>query len=63
MISMYARGMSQRDIAEIIEDLYGFAISHETISNITDRVIETAEEWQCSQRSAVFYHSKEPAWK
>lgn len=46
VLSMYARGMSQRDIADTIEDIYGFEISHETISNITDRVIETANEWQ-----------------
>lgn len=46
VFSMYAKGMSQRDIADTIEDIYGFEISHETISNITDRVIETAGEWQ-----------------
>lgn len=46
VLSMYARGMSQRDIANTIEDIYGFEISHETISNITDRVIETVDEWQ-----------------
>lgn len=46
VLSMYAKGVSQRDIAETIEDIYGFEISHETISTITDRVIETAEEWQ-----------------
>ncbi len=46
VLSMYARGMSDRDIAGTIEDIYGFEISHDTISNITDRVIETAEEWQ-----------------
>ncbi len=46
VLSMYARGMSDRDIADTIEDIYGFEISHDTISNITDRVIETAEEWQ-----------------
>lgn len=46
VLSMYARGMSDRDIADTIEDIYGFGISHETISNITDRVLETAEEWQ-----------------
>ena len=46
VLSMYARGLSQRDIADTVEDIYGFEISHETISNITDRVIETAEEWQ-----------------
>ena len=46
VLSMYARGMSQRDIADTIEDIYGFEISHETVSNITDQVIETANEWQ-----------------
>ena len=46
VLSMYAKGMSQRDIADTIEDIYGFDISHETISNITDHVIETADEWQ-----------------
>ena len=46
VLSMYARGMSKRDIADTIEDIYGFEISHDTISNITDHVIETANEWQ-----------------
>lgn len=46
VLAMYARGMSQRDIAETIEDIYGFEISHETISRITDRVMDTAKEWQ-----------------
>ena len=46
VLSMYAKGMSQRDIADTIEDIYGFEISHDTISTITDRVIETANEWQ-----------------
>jgi len=46
VLTMYAKGMSQRDIADTIEEIYGFEISHETISTITDRVIETAQEWQ-----------------
>lgn len=46
VLSMYAKGMSQRDIADTIKEIYGFEISHETISAITDRVIETAQEWQ-----------------
>ena len=46
VLSMYARGMSQRDIADTIEEIYGFEISHETISAITDRVVDTAREWQ-----------------
>lgn len=43
---MYAKRMSQRDIADTIEDIYGFEISHETISEITDSVIEQLEERQ-----------------
>ena len=35
VLSMYARGLSQRDIAETVQDIYGFEISHETISAIT----------------------------
>ncbi len=46
VLSMYAKGMSQRDIASTIEDIYGFDISAETVSEITDKVIEEVTEWQ-----------------
>jgi len=46
VLSMYAKGMSQRDIADTIQDIYGFEISHETISDITDTVLGQLEEWQ-----------------
>ena len=46
VIAMYAKGMSQRDIASTIEEIYGFEISHETVSNITDKVLEQQIEWQ-----------------
>lgn len=46
VLSMYAKGMSQRDIAATIEDIYGFEISHETISDITDSVLVQQQEWQ-----------------
>lgn len=46
VLAMYARGMSQRDIAETIEDIYGFEISHETISQITDCVLDKLNDWQ-----------------
>lgn len=46
VLSMYAKGMSQRDISSTIEDIYGFKISHETISEITDCVLEELSEWQ-----------------
>lgn len=46
VISMYAKGMSQRDISSTIENIYGFSVSHEMISYITDVVIPEMEEWQ-----------------
>lgn len=46
VLSMYARGLSQRDIAATIEDIYGFEISHGAISTITDSVLEQVNEWQ-----------------
>lgn len=46
VLAMYARGMSQRDISKTIEDIYGFKVSHEMISDITDAVIPELEEWQ-----------------
>ena len=46
VLAMYARGMSQRDIASTIEDIYGFEMSAEHISNITDRVLGEVSEWQ-----------------
>ncbi|WP_298464475.1 IS256 family transposase [uncultured Mitsuokella sp.] len=46
VLAMYARGMSQRDIAATIEDIYGFQMSHEQISTITDCVTEEVEAWR-----------------
>jgi putative transposase len=46
VLAMYARGMSQRDISATIEDIYGFEMSHEQISHITDCVMEEVQEWQ-----------------
>ena len=40
VLSMYARGLSQRDISETIEEIYGFEISHEALSSITDSVLD-----------------------
>lgn len=46
VLAMYARGMSQKDISATIEDIYGFSMSHEMISDITDAVIPELEEWR-----------------
>ena len=46
VLSMYARGMSQRDISSTVEEIYGFSVSADTVSKITDRVLGDLEQWQ-----------------
>ena len=46
VLAMYARGMSQRDISSTIEDIYGFKVSSEMISDITDVVLPEVEQWR-----------------
>ena len=46
VIAMYAKGMSQRDISKMIEDIYGFEVSHDMISSITDRILPEVEAWR-----------------
>lgn len=45
IISMYARGITTRQISAQIEDIYGFP-SEGMISDITDRLLPEIEEWQ-----------------
>ena len=49
ILSMYGLGMSYRDIATQVEDLYGIKVSTATLSAITDKIIAEVREWQ--QRS------------
>ena len=46
IISLYAKGMSNRDIEEQVREVYGFDVSPSTISRITDRVKEDILAWQ-----------------
>jgi putative transposase len=54
VISMYAKGMSTRDISDHIYDIYGHSLSAETISTMTDKVIEAAKEWQSRPLSRIY---------
>jgi len=46
VISLYAKGMSVRDIKSHLEQLYGFELSEQTISNMTEKILDKAKEWQ-----------------
>ena len=45
VVSMYAKGMTTRDIVDHVQSLYGIEISPSSISNITDKVMDEAKEW------------------
>lgn len=46
IISMYAKGMTVRDIQSHVQELYGAELSTSLISNITEKVVELAVDWQ-----------------
>jgi putative transposase len=52
--AMYAKGMSTRDIQELLTELYGIDVSPETISAITDKVWPLVEGWQNRPLAAVY---------
>ena len=54
IISMYAKGMTTRQISEIIEDIYGFEVSEGMVSDITDRLLLEIEEWQNRPLAEVY---------
>lgn len=46
VLSMYAKGMSTRDISTHLHSVYGVDASAEMISKMTDRILSLAKEWQ-----------------
>lgn len=54
VISLYARGMSTRDISEQIQELYGFSISAEMVSKITDKIAPEIKDWQQRPLEAIY---------
>ena len=46
IISMYAKGMSTRDINSHMQSIYGFKVSAETVSKITDKILPIVKDWQ-----------------
>ena len=54
VISMYARGMSTREICAHVRELYGVEVSPELISKVTDAVLEELKEWQSRPLESVY---------
>lgn len=54
IISMYAKGMTTRDIQSHIEEIYGLEVSATTISNITNSIVAHAKEWQSRPLARIY---------
>jgi putative transposase len=54
IISMYARGMSTREIVGHLRDLYGIDVSPDLISAVTDAVLEEVSAWQARPLEAIY---------
>ncbi|WP_394875965.1 IS256 family transposase [Clostridium neonatale] len=54
IISMYAKGLTTKQISEQIEDIYGFDVSDGMISDITDKLLPDIQDWQKIPLSSVY---------
>ena len=54
VISLYARGMSTRDIHDQLKDLYGIELSAEMVCKITDNILPQVKEWQSRPLAPVY---------
>jgi transposase-like protein len=55
ILGMYSRGMTTSDVRHQVLDIYGLEISETTVSNITERVMESAREWQQRPLEPVYF--------
>ncbi len=54
VLSMYARGMTTREIGEHLKEIYGTEVSPQFITSVTDAVVETLEAWRNRELEAVY---------
>jgi transposase-like protein len=55
ILGMYSRGMTTSDVRKQVEEVYGLEISETTVSNITERIMESAKEWQQRSLEPVYF--------
>jgi len=54
IVSLYAKGMSNSDIEEQLDELYGFNVSTSTISIVTDKITDDIFAWQNRPLDSVY---------
>jgi transposase-like protein len=55
ILGMYSRGMTTSDVRKQVLEIYGLDITETTVSNITERVMDAAREWQQRALEPVYY--------
>ena len=54
ILTLYAKGMTTRDIESALTDLYGVTLSHALIAQVTDAVLDEARTWQARPLEAIY---------
>jgi putative transposase len=54
ILSLYARGLTTRDIKAHLAEVYGVEVSHETVAKVTDVVVEEVRAWQSRPVEEVY---------
>jgi transposase-like protein len=54
IISMYARGMTTRDIQGHLEEIYGVEVSPDLVSKVTNEIIKDVQEWQARPLDPIY---------
>lgn len=54
IISMYAHGLTTRQISDQIEDIYGFECSEGFISDVTDKILQEVSDWQSRPLDEIY---------
>lgn len=54
ILTLYAKGMTTRDIADTFQELYGAEISHSLVAKVTEAVWDTVQGWQTRPLEAVY---------
>ena len=54
VLSLYAKGLTTGEISAHFADIYGASISKETVSRITDKVVDEMQEWSARPLDAVY---------
>ena len=54
IIALYGLGMSYKDIAAHLQEIYGLEVSTGTLSAVTDKIIHTVKEWQARPLETIY---------